>query len=365
MELKQESEEAAPTEAAAASEADLAFIAEHGRLRRKLLDSAFDPFRRPHAPPSAPFPVRYLLPLILVPLRILLFVAVMPLCWLLVLVLGPKVNERILHNYAVEHLPAWRRRACAFATRVMARTMLISLGFWRVRGTDDPKYEPDAARGATIVSNHVSLADPMLLAYVFAPAFVAKMAVARIPFVGRVGAAQHAFYIDRLNGGARNTTDAIVERQRLAADPDGCIPPIAIFPEGTTTNGKHLLKFRSGAFVAGTPVAPVLLRYPYKWFSPSYEAIKTKPYVWGLLSQPENCVHYYRLPVYFPNAQEREDPKLYAENVRKVMQERSDFLDGEEKLMLSDSNFIDKAEYLSLIRGEKLRKGMQLTPVKQ
>lgn len=31
--------------------------------------------------------------------------------------------------------------------------------------------------------------------------------------------------------------------------------------QGTTTNGKWLLQFKTGAFLAGTPVQPVILKY--------------------------------------------------------------------------------------------------------
>lgn len=37
--------------------------------------------------------------------------------------------------------------------------------------------------------------------------------------------------------------------------------PILLFPEGTTTNGDYLLPFRTGAFIAGVPVQPTILKY--------------------------------------------------------------------------------------------------------
>lgn len=38
-----------------------------------------------------------------------------------------------------------------------------------------------------------------------------------------------------------------------------------------------------------------------------------------LLSQFANYIEVTRLPVYHPSDQEKEDPKLYAENVRRLM----------------------------------------------
>ena len=37
--------------------------------------------------------------------------------------------------------------------------------------------------------------------------------------------------------------------------------PILLFPEGTTTNGQYLLGFRTGSFIAGVPVQPIILKY--------------------------------------------------------------------------------------------------------
>jgi hypothetical protein len=48
------------------------------------------------------------------------------------------------------------------------------------------------------------------------------------------------------------------------------VPRIVIFPEGTTTNNKYLLKFKRGAFQPLKPVQPVLLRYSFSNFDPSY-----------------------------------------------------------------------------------------------
>ena len=37
--------------------------------------------------------------------------------------------------------------------------------------------------------------------------------------------------------------------------------PTPAAPQGTTTNGDYLLPFKTGAFLAGQPVQPVILRY--------------------------------------------------------------------------------------------------------
>ena len=55
----------------------------------------------------------------------------------------------------------------------------------------------------------------------------------------------------------------------LVGPPTACrFPLVAIAPEATTKAQPCLLTFRRGAFVAGHPVCPVLLRYRFKHFNP-------------------------------------------------------------------------------------------------
>lgn len=336
------------------------FIAEHGRLPRPVEHPAFDPFRRKiiKIPPLIVITM-HLVSIILIPLRIIVGLWAIVSSYLLVKVFGPTVTAKSVADFDAPIVSSWRRKIVTYVNQAMGRLLLTALGFWTVEGSDDPGYVHDEALKSTIVSNHSSLADPCLLAYLFGPSFVAKTHVWMIPGVGRVGAAQHSFYIDRMRGSHVSIAEKIALRQAAVVKENGALPPVAIFPEGTTTNGNYLLKFRTGAFVAGTPVAPVLIRYSYKWFSPSYESIKTGKYVLGLITQFANHVHYHRLPVYYPSDVEKEDASLYAKNVYNLMLQKSAEIFGE-RLLPSDSNLIDKIEYNSIIRGDKLRKGLQL-----
>jgi lysophosphatidylcholine acyltransferase / lyso-PAF acetyltransferase len=219
-----------------------------------------------------------------------------------------------------------------------------------------------AAQSATLISNHTALSDSCLLAMIAAPSFVAKKAVSKIPFIGRVGFSQQSFYIDRMSTSGQSTTDLIVRRQKMLAVADSSLglPPVAIFPEATTTSGNYMLRLRTGAFVAGTPVAPVIIRYPYKYFSPAYESIRTPSYLHRMLSQIYNSIEYLRLPVYYPSEEEKKDPRLYADNVLEYMCRESAFLPGSEPFVVSESAYVDKLEYHSLIRGTPLPAGLKL-----
>lgn len=339
---------------------EVAFIAEHGRLSRPVEHAAFDPFRRKvvKVPSHIQILIR-LASLLLIPFRICVAWLAILIAYVFARVFGPRVTASSVADFEVSVIPPWRRAIVSYTSRFLGRALLVALGFWRVEGCDDVDYKHEEALKATIVCNHSSVADPCLLAYLYAPSFVAKTHVYNLPGVGRVGAAQHAFYIDRLHGSRFSVAGKIAERQKMVLKADGALPPVAIFPEGTTTNGDHLLKFRTGAFLAGAPVVPVLIRYAYDWFSPSYESIKTGKYISGVLSQFANYVRYHRLPVYYPSAAEKADASLYAKNVYELMLRKSEEVFGH-GLIPSQSNLVDKLEYLSIFRGKPLKKSLQL-----
>eukprot|EP00177_Eucheuma_denticulatum_P006050 GFKZ01011033.1.p2 GENE.GFKZ01011033.1~~GFKZ01011033.1.p2 ORF type:complete len:358 (+),score=46.59 GFKZ01011033.1:41-1114(+) len=343
------------------SDSDRAFIAEHGRLPRPSDHPVFNAYRRRHIEtPRYLTLVQSICAFVLIPLRLFVFVSFSFFTYLIAVIFGPPCPKEQVLNFEPVFIPAWRRRILKWATMIEGRALLFTMGFWTVHGRDAPGYDHDEAQRATLVCNHSSIADPCLMGYLYGPSFVAKIHLYSVPCIGRLGASQHAFYIDRVNRKGPSVTEKIMERQRLVIQSKIPIPPVCIFPEGTTTNGEHLLKFRTGAFVAGTPIAVVLIRYNYKYFSPSYESIKTDKYLYGMLSQLANHVEYYRLPVYYPTEEEKNNPLVYANNLHQYMMEKSEEAFGT-RLLPSEANYIDKLEYHSIIRGTKLKKGVRLT----
>ncbi|XP_036081720.1 lysophosphatidylcholine acyltransferase 1 isoform X2 [Rousettus aegyptiacus] len=127
-------------------------------------------------------------------------------------------------------------------------------------------------------------------------------------------------FVSRLDQDSRRRT---VEEIRRRAQSEGRWPQIMIFPEGTCTNRTCLITFKPGAFIPGVPVQPVVLRYPnqldtitWTWQGPGALEI-----LWLTLCQFHNRVEIEFLPVYRPSEEEKEDPALYANNVRRVMAE--------------------------------------------
>lgn len=129
-------------------------------------------------------------------------------------------------------------------------------------------------------------------------------------------------FVDRSSQASRKeASQAIIDRSRH--EDDGQLQ-VFIFPEGTNTNRKALIQFKNGAFNPGTPVQPVLVRYPgyedldlITWtFRQDHSYLFS---VWFLLVRPINRIEIEFLPVYKPSDEEKRDPSLFAKNVQAVM----------------------------------------------
>lgn len=116
-----------------------------------------------------------------------------------------------------------------------------------------------AAPGALLVANHVSWIDVYVINAVLPAAFVAKAEVRHWPLIGWLAAKNETVFLRR---GSRG--HARIVNQEIA-DLLGKGRYVAVFPEGTTTDGTHLLNFHAAliqpALSAGHPVLPLAISY--------------------------------------------------------------------------------------------------------
>ncbi|XP_015693110.2 lysophospholipid acyltransferase LPEAT1-like isoform X2 [Oryza brachyantha] len=253
-------------------------------------------------------------------------------------------------------LEGWRREGVVRCGRALARAMLFVFGFYWIREYDcrfpdaadeDEHQEQDKELGrpGIVVSNHVSYVDILYHMSSSFPSFVAKRSVARLPMVGLISKCLGCIFVQRESKTSdfKGVSGAVTERIQRAHRQKNS-PMMLLFPEGTTTNGDYLLPFKTGAFLAKAPVKPVILRYPYKRFSPAWDSMSGARHVFLLLCQFVNYLEVVHLPVYYPSEQEKEDPRLYANNVRKLMA-------VEGNLILSDLGLAEKRVYHAALNG--------------
>ena len=230
-------------------------------------DCNFPAFRRVDSPKYARWKY-YPGALLLMPTRFLLLI--LDAIFLVVLI-------RILsigHDYKQGPMPDGCRKstikcmfyiACSFYLWVCGMNTSITnvdndYSYWL--GPDYKKNYKPIRRTSTIVSNHCSWLDAVILLKTLIPAFTPSTEFESAPLLSTFIDAIDSIYIPR--GGSPEARAAalkvITDRQDLIEEA-GEYAPVLVFPEGGTTNGSHLIKFKKGAFVNEKRVTPVLLKY--------------------------------------------------------------------------------------------------------
>lgn len=147
---------------------------------------------------------------------------------------------------------------CSTSTRLRLKSS------WSVALLDALGIEIDAdlthvQSGALVVANHISWIDIYLINAVLPAAFVAKEEVRRWPVLGWLAAKNDTIFLRR---GSRGHAQIINKEVATVLDKGQFV---AVFPEGTTTDGRSILHFHSAliqpALAVGKPVLPVGISY--------------------------------------------------------------------------------------------------------
>lgn len=150
-------------------------------------------------------------------------------------------------------LPFASRSICLALRQRWARGMLRASGL-------DLRIEGAAvAPGTLLLANHVSWLDVVVIA-AHAPAiFVAKSEVRHWPAIGWLAQRVETVFLRRASG------RSLLEVKNRIAELLRAGRGTALFPEGTTSDGRSILPFRSGLLQAavdsGRPVQPVAIIY--------------------------------------------------------------------------------------------------------
>lgn len=234
------------------------------------------------------------------------------------------------------------RETLRAVTRPGSRLLLVVLGFWTIEERNKPRR--GAILPSMVISNHVSVLEVVyFMSSAACPSFLMKLTCMQVPVIGSMAVKLGGILVDRENRGGGGATEALLARvAQLREDKEHGRPvqPVLCFPEGTTSNGKYLMPFRSGAFRAGVPVLPVMVEFPFSGsqFSCAYEAVSTPVFIFRLLAQWRHRMRVTYMDTYEPTPEEVRDPRLYAANVRAAMAERIG-------LGLTDQDYDDKLEY--------------------
>jgi len=156
-------------------------------------------------------------------------------------------------------------------------------------------YEPvnDTSRPGIMISNHTSYYD--MYVYLLAqenPCFLSKFSVSKIPIVGFYAMMHQVIFFKREETQQREKIMNIIRERINAAERDE-YQPLMIFCEGTTTNGRGMMKFKRGAFELERPILVNSLFYESN-FLPCLTSIKAGSSALLNISQFSNKVTYFR-----------------------------------------------------------------------
>uniref|UniRef100_A0A5F9DQV2 Lysophosphatidylcholine acyltransferase 4 n=1 Tax=Oryctolagus cuniculus TaxID=9986 RepID=A0A5F9DQV2_RABIT len=253
-----------------------------------------------------------LLGALLAPVRVLLAFIVLFLLWPFAWLQVAGLTEEQLQ----EPITGWRKTVCHNGVLGLSRLLFFLLGFLRIRVRGQRASRLQAP--VLVAAPHSTFFDPIVLLPCDLPKVVSRAENLSVPVIGALLRFNQAILVSRHDPASRRR---VVEEVRRRATSGGKWPQVLFFPEGTCSNKKALLKFKPGAFIAGVPVQPVLIRYPngldttsWAWRGPGVLKV-----LWLTASQPCSVVDVEFLPVYHPSPEESRDPTLYANNVQRVM----------------------------------------------
>ncbi len=205
--------------------------------------------------------------------RLILYVA-----WTLVLALVQLVAVALGLGVA-RRIPVLYHRVCLtlFGIRVLRRG------------------EPAATRSTLFISNHCGYLDIIVLGSFIPGSFISKAEIAHWPVFGLLARLQRTIFVDRQAVHSTAAQRDIMKRRLASGD------NLILFPEGTSSDGNRILKFKSALFsvaetkINGDPVQvqPVsiaytrldgmpmgrMLRHYCAWFGD----IPLLPHIWNLM----------------------------------------------------------------------------------
>ena len=192
---------------------------------------------------------------------------------------------------------------------------------------EDYSFDPNE-KYSLIVSNHTGFFDIVLNMAVNSAGFLAKDDVQNVPFIGTIAKGINCLFVKRENKEDRERIFIELEKRQKDFYEGRLLSPLCIFPEGTTTNGKYILKLKKGAFYALLPIKPQILLFDDDVnYSPACGVSSTAFNYFRSLAYFRVNIYLCQLPVIKPTEHMwehysdlgKEKWEVYAEVTRKIM----------------------------------------------
>jgi len=141
-----------------------------------------------------------------------------------------------------------------------------------------------------IVSNHLSYLDILILSSLKPSIFVSSVEVEKTLFLGKIAKIGGSIFVER-----RSKSSIINDIQKLSSTLKKGFS-ITLFPEGTTSNGEKILKFKKSLFNSAieskVSVLPICIKYLSINKNPITEKNRDKVYYYGSI---KFAPHFFKL----------------------------------------------------------------------
>lgn len=222
-----------------------------------------------------------------------------------------------------------------------------------------PDYKIDYNKKfCTIICNHVSFVESFFCMYRYATGFIGKLSSSKIITIREMGKYNQTIYLDRTDENDRKKAAESIQKRQKGLMDGTILTNLSIYPEGTITNGSHLIKFKRGAFMSLLPLKPMVeLIDQTAECTLATGALPMHFHFFLVCSYLWNNVTFLDLPIIEPTdymyekyASNKEEEKwmTYMNVTKMIMAECSG-------LKQNESSFEEKLAYLSEIKGVKVK----------
>ncbi len=170
--------------------------------------------------------------------------------------------------------------------RVVALTRLVCFLLMRILDirceVDDPEGLAEVeGRPILVLPNHISYVDVIVINAIFPSVFVTSREIEQTPVLGWITRAAGCAFVERRN--VWSVQQDIIQLADLLNRGHS----VTLFPEGSTSNGEHLMEFKKtlleSAIRSSCRVVPVCLRYDQAPEVAWYGEMTFFPHLWSLM----------------------------------------------------------------------------------
>jgi len=262
----------------------------------------------------------------------------------------------------------WKDKVYSFGSRIILFSLgnvipTISLGDQKLieevyKKYLGPDYKIDYNKKfCTIICNHVSWVENYFCMYRYASGFIGKLSASKVPTIRELGRYNQTIYLDRTNPDDRKLTAEKIEKRQKGLMDGTILTNLSIYPEGTITNGTHIIKFKRGAFMSLLPLKPMV-----ELVDQTAECTLSTGALPMFFHMILACCYFWNndtfldLPIIEPTEYMYENYRKSGEENWMVYKNVTKLIMAEcGGLKLSESSFEEKLAYLSEIKGKKVK----------